>query len=112
MNKYINHMFTPIFLLFSLLFVIEFLNYQKQFNLASSYTNNIALNLQKYGYDVYRVSQLVETSYFDEYEVFEENSNMITFYTVVTYKKYENKFNAFSFLFNDINCSLVVSKIV
>lgn len=111
MSKSISYIFTLIFTLLFLMFIDEFQAYQSQYNLASTYTNQIALVLQKYGYDYEYIKNLKQTKYFDEYEIYEQNEENIVCYTIVTLKNYNYKYQIYSFMFSNINYSITISKV-
>jgi len=77
---------------------------------ALSITNEIAIHIEKYGYDEQEITNLKDYDYFDQVVIntIKDHSNIRTF-LITTTKKYKSFSNFYDFMNKDIVCKLNVS---
>ena len=110
MSNHFGLILSMIFLGFFLVLSGEVLAYQKLSAKAMNITNDIAIYIQENGYDYSQLQNEENVKFFDKFNVSSviDEANSLIKYTITTTKKYTAFSELYSFMTQDIVCSLCV----
>jgi hypothetical protein len=111
MSNHFGLMLSFIFLSFFIVLSGEILAYQQTTSKTLSLTTQVALHIEKNGYDENVVNEFSYISYFDDLTVIkvdDEDLNGYHRYDIIGYKKYNSFSNIYDYFNQDIVCKMSV----